>query len=160
MSVVASSLIGLDAKVSDTEATIGGTRLMVRRCQDATATVLWILIILVMLHRLRQRLDWIRNRIPDISVETDEERRSVRNIAMKLGRATAALDAVHEECESISPSYRSSSFVGWLWPRVARKVENLACMSEDVAETLALGADRAFSRRIQEELARAVPHDG
>ena len=160
MSVAASDLVGLDDKVSVTEAAIERTQHTVHRCRDATVTILWILIILVKLRRMHEGLDWIQNRVPDLSVETDEERRSIRDIAIKLGRVTAALDAVHEEWEDISSSDRSGLFMGSLWSRVAQRLEDLACMSEDIAETLALAADRSFSQRIQEELSRVLPHDG
>ena len=107
---------------------------------------------------IRRPLNTLRWATANLPVETDEDRRIIRELAARLGETAKDLDVVYSKCEEVGR--RASSTVPltapvWRW--TTGQMEDLLCSVEDTAETLALTASEPFAQLVRRELANARP---
>ena len=130
------------------------TREIVSRCQTATNVFLLCVIIWDGNRRIRRELEKLRKLVSSLTIEDEDERAMLREPANRLGKCVDLLDVVHGRWVSeIAP--RIPSYIplrSWFEPEIARQLEELACMTEDIAETLALAASGDFARLVRQEL--------
>ena len=130
------------------------TREIVSRCQAATNVFLLCVILWDGNRRIRGKLEKLRKLVSSLTIEGEDERATLREPATLLGKCVDQLDTVHWRWVSeIAP--RIPSYIplrGWFEPEIARQLEELACMAEDIAETLSLAASGDFARLVRQEL--------
>ena len=97
----------------------------------------------------RQTLE-IRDKISELDVSNEEQRTTVREIASKLGDLVREYDRLHEITSDNAKS--RGIIVRWAWACVSDILVDLACISEDLAETLALSASKEFAELVATEL--------
>ena len=130
------------------------TREIVSRCQAASNVFVLCVIIWDGSRRVRGKLEKLRRLVSSLIIEDEDERSMLRAPAAQLGKCVSQLDAVRGRWVSeIAP--RIPSYIPlrrWFEPEIARQLEELACMAEDIAETLALDASGDFARLVTQEL--------
>ncbi len=130
------------------------TREFVARCQAATNVFLLCFILWRGNRRIRGKLEKLRKLVSSLTIEDEDERTKLREPARRLGKCVDELDVVHGKwVGEIVPRIPSCiPLRGWFGPGVARQLEELACMTEDIAETLALAASGDFAQLVRQEL--------
>lgn len=99
------------------------------------------------LHKAQRKGAQLRQKLSSANVQTQADRALMRDIASSLGQAARALDQAFAEFEKHRVS-RMPVFGSML----ERKLEDLVCAFEDMAETASLGADSAFARSVRVDL--------
>ena len=131
------------------------TREIVSRAQAATNVILLFIILWEGNRRIRAKLQKLRKLVSSLTIEDDDERAKLLEPANWLRKCVDALDGMHakwvSEVVPRIPSY--IPFKGWFGPEIACQLEELACMTEDIAETLALAASGDFAQLVRQELA-------
>ena len=99
---------------------------------------------------IRRQTLAIRDRISGLDVSNEEQRTAVREIASKLGDLVREYDRLHH---ITSANAKSQVFiVRPAWTLISGILVDLACITEDLAETLALSASREFAEFVTTEL--------
>ena len=133
------------------------TREIVSRAQDATNFIVLFIILWQGNRRIRSKLKQLRKLVSNLTIEDDDERAKLLEPADQLRKCVGALDSAHgkwvSEIVPQIPSYVPGR--GWFGPEIAHQIEELACTTEDIAETLALAASGEFAQAIRQELAAA-----
>ena len=144
----------LDESVSTVAET---TRELVYRAQDATNFIVRFIVLWQGNRRIRSKLEELRTLVSNLTIEDDDERAKLLGPADRLRKCVDALDSAHghwvSEIVPRIPSYLPGR--GWIGPEIAHQLEELACTTEDIAETLALAASGDFAQAVKQELAAA-----
>ena len=130
------------------------TREIVSRCQAATNDFLLCIILWRGNRRIRGKLEKLREVVSSLTIDDENDRAKLREPAGWLGRCVEELDSMHGKWISqIVPRFPSYiPLVSRLGPEIARQLDELACMAEDIAETLALAASGEFVQLVRQEL--------
>ena len=97
----------------------------------------------------RQTLE-IRDRISELDVSNEGQRATAREIAARLGDLVRKFDRLHD---ITSTNAKCRAFiVRPAWTYISDILVELACITEDLAETLALSASIEFAEFVTNEL--------
>ena len=99
---------------------------------------------------IRWRTLKIRDEISGLDIDNEEQRITVREIASMLGELVHKYDQLHEITSTKAKNGGLIVRPAWNW--ISRILEDLACISEDLAETLALSANKEFTELVATEL--------
>ena len=127
---------------------------IVSRCQDATNVFRLCIILMAGNRRIRRKLKKLREIVSSLTIEDENDRAKLREPANSLGKCVDELDTVHRKWVSqVVPRFPSYiPLVGLFGSEIARQLNELACMTEDIAETLALAASGEFVQLVRQEL--------
>ena len=127
---------------------------MVRRCHAATSIFVLCITILRYLSRIRGNMNDLRTMISSLTFTDDDDRTLLRQPAQELGRVAVAWDATRDRwVTEIAPRLPGNiPLMSRFSSMIEHRLEDLACMSEDAAETLALGASQPFADLVRQNL--------
>ena len=124
----------------------------VDRCQKATAAIICSCHILSLLRGLKRGLEDLRSMIGGLEVSTDEDRRLARIHAqslMKLAKKIESAEGKYKQCiETMWPIF------GVITNANLDLLDEIYCLAEDAAETLALVASGEFMESLESDLRR------
>ena len=130
------------------------TRDIASRCQATTNDFLLCIILWRGSRRIRRKLEKLREVVSSLTIDDENDRAKLREPASWLGGCVEELDSMHGKWVSqIVPRFPSYiPLVSRFGPEIARQLDELACMAEEIAETLALAASREFVQLVRQEL--------
>ena len=124
----------------------------VDRCQRATAAIICSFGILHPLREIKRGLEDLRSMIGDMEVSTDEDRGLARSHAQ-------CFMGIAKKIESAEGKYKQH--IKTMWPIFGfitnanlDLLDEIYCLAEDAAETLALVASREFMGSLESDLRR------
>ena len=124
----------------------------VDRCQRATAAIICSFNILPLLREVKRGLEDLRSMIGDLEVSTDEDRGLARIHAqsfMDLAKKIESAEGKYKQrIETVWPIF------GFITNANLYLLDEIYCLAEDAAETLALVASREFMESLESDLRR------
>ena len=127
-------------------------RKKIDRCQQATAAVICSFVILPTLVRMQRQLKYLQTRIGEMDIRTDEDREWAKDQALSFANITQKIESAESKyrqlIETVSP------FFGFITKANFRLLDEIYCLAEDAAETLALVASQEVLESIESELCR------
>ena len=103
------------------------------------------------LHRAQRMSAKLRKALSAVEIKTPEHRAIMKDIALNLTQATAALDQGFDEIKKMGVSR-----VPLFGQKYMTMLEDLAITTEDMAETAALAASAAFGREIRTQFHKNI----
>ena len=122
---------------------------------DAATNVFVLCIILMYGNRgIRKQLKDLRSLVSNLIIEDGNDRARLLDPAKQLGKSSAQWEEMHQEWISkIMPRLPENiPLMKRLGAEIARQLEELAWMTEDIAETLALASSESFAQLVRQEL--------
>ena len=102
--------------------------------------------------RLGKLAEKARTWLSEIKVENQDERDALKIVASKIAESSALFVEAHDVLvEQTGP-------LVLFRPPLLRRLDDLSCEFEDIAETAALGASEAFANAVRERLEPALRH--
>ena len=138
---------------------VKSTQKVVSKCQ-VTANVLYVCITLMRGNRrIRDLLGELRKLVSTLTIHDEDDRANLLNSAKELKKCVDALDKIHDlwKSEFVPRFWSFTPLPSWLGTQIADELQDLACTSEDIAETLALAASAPFAQLVQQELETYLP---
>ena len=124
----------------------------VDRCQRATTAIICSFVILPQLRGLKRELEDLQLTIGNLEVSTDEDRRLTRIHAqffMKFAKKMESAEGKYKQrIETMWPIF------GLITNANLDLLDEIYCLAEDAAETLALVASREFMESLESDLRR------
>ena len=138
---------------------VRNTQRVVSKCH-VTANVLYVCFTLLRGNRrIRDLLGELRQLVSTLTVNDEDDRANLLNSAKELKKCVDALDKIHDlwTSEFVPRFWSFTPPPSWLGTQIADELRDLACTSEDIAETLALAASAPFAQLVQQELEACLP---
>ena len=102
-----------------------------------------------------RELEDLPNLISELPIRDDEARAVLREWAARFGEFTAKWDKLHHQW--VSQMKRSPFIRQAVASQLENQLEDLACMTENIAETLALAASEPFAQWVRDEISPYLP---
>ena len=135
------------------------TRKAVYRCKTATSLFRLCTVLMLENRKMRKQLDRLRILISNLAISEESDREPLRKSAEQLGECAAEWDRMHRTWVSeIAPRFPDYiPLINQFGSVIARQLGSVACMTEDIAETLALAASTRFVRLVNQEIEANPP---
>lgn len=135
------------------------TRKAVFRCKTTTNLFRLCMVLMLENRKMRKQLDRLRSLISNLTISEESDREPLRKSAEQLGECVAEWDRMHRTWASeIAPRFPDYiPLINQFGSVIARRLESVACMTEDIAETLALAASPRFVRLVNREIEANPP---
>lgn len=109
--------------------------------------------------KMRKQLDQLRILVSNLTISEESDREPLRKSAERLGECVAEWDGMHRTWVSeIAPRFpKYIPLIDRIGSVIASQLEAIACMTEDIAETLALAGSDPFVRLVNQEIETNPP---
>lgn len=144
---------------TEASAIVESTRKVVFRCKTATNLSYLCTVLMLENRKMRKQLDRLRILVSNLTLSEESDREPLRKSAERLGECVSAWDGMHRTWVSeIAPRFPEHiPLIDRIGPVIASQLEAIACMTEDIAETLALAGNGPFVRLVHQEIETNPP---
>lgn len=135
------------------------TRKVVFRCKTATSLFRLCTVLVLENRKMRKQLGRLRILVSNLTISEESDREPLRKSAERLGACAAEWDGMHRTwVAEIAPRFPDHiPLIDRIGSVIAGRLEAIACMTEDIAETLALAGSDPFVRLVNQEIETNPP---